>query len=424
MESLTYADQPSDTLAAPQPHRRLLARLLPFLGPAFVVSIAYIDPGNIATAVQAGARFGTMLLWVVVASNLSAMLIQALAAKIGIATGYSLAELSREHFPPPVVWLMWVVSELAAMATDLAEFIGAAIGFQLLFGLPLLWGGVLTAIVTRLIISLERRGFRHLEAVISALLAVVAVCYVAELVFGRPDWAEVGFHIVAPQLAGTESLLLAAGILGATVMPHAIFLHSALTQHRIVGHTDAERRTIYRLELVDIAIALGIAGLVNAAMLIVAATAFYRHGLHNVATIEGAYQSLTPLFGPAASLIFGIALLVAGLSSSAVGTLAGQAIMQGFLHWDAPLWLRRLITMAPAMLVIAFGVDPANALVLSQVALSFALPFALIPLIRFTSQHRIMGSLRNRRLTTVLASVVTLVIMLLNVALIVQEVIA
>lgn len=423
MEALTYVDQNSDARVLSQPRHPLL-RLLPFLGPAFVASIAYIDPGNIATAVQSGARFGTMLLWVVVASNLAAMLIQALAAKIGIATGYSLAELSREHFPAPVVWLMWVVSELAAMATDLAEFIGAAIGFQLLFGLPLLWGGVLTAIVTWLIISLERRGFRHLEAVISALLAVVALCYVAELVFGRPDWAEVGFHMVVPQLAGTESLLLAAGILGATVMPHAIFLHSALTQRRIVGRTDTERRAIYRFELVDIAIALSIAGLVNAAMLIMAATAFYRHGLHDVATIEGAYQSLTPLLGSAASLIFGIALLVSGISSSAVGTLAGQAIMQGFLRWEAPLWLRRLITMAPAMVVIALGVDPTNALVLSQVALSFALPFALIPLIWFTSQQRIMGSLRNRRLTTVVASLITAVIILLNVALIVQEVIA
>lgn len=420
MDSFAYLGQTQEALAAAQSRHRSFLRLLPFLGPAFVASIAYIDPGNIATAVQAGARFGTMLLWVVVASNLSAMLIQALAAKIGIATGHSLAELAREHFPMPVVWLMWGVSELAAMATDLAEFIGAAIGFQLLFGLPLLWGGLLTAVITWLIISLERRGFRHLEVVITALLAVVAGCYVAELVLGRPDWADVSFHAVVPQLAGSDSLLLAAGILGATVMPHAIFLHSALTQRRIIGRTDAERRTIYRYELIDIAIALSIAGLVNAAMLIMAATAFHRHGFHDVATIEGAYQSLTPLLGSAASLIFGIALLVAGISSSAVGTLAGQAIMQGFLQWEVPLWLRRVITMAPALLVIALGIDPTKALVLSQVALSFALPFALIPLVWFTGQRRLMGSLRNHWVTTILAGVITAVIILLNVVLIVQ----
>jgi manganese transport protein len=256
--------------------------------------------------------------------------------------------------------------------------------------------------------------------VITALLAVVAGCYVAELVLGRPDWADVSFHAVVPQLAGSDSLLLAAGILGATVMPHAIFLHSSLTQRRIIGRTDTERRTIYRYELIDIAIALSIAGLVNAAMLIMAATAFHRHGFHDVATIEGAYQSLTPLLGSAASLIFGIALLVAGISSSAVGTLAGQAIMQGFLHWEVPLWLRRVITMVPAMLVIAFGIDPTKALVLSQVALSFALPFALIPLVWFTGQRRLMGSLRNHWVTTILAGVITAVIILLNVVLIVQ----
>ncbi|WP_298404021.1 Nramp family divalent metal transporter [uncultured Chloroflexus sp.] len=404
-------------------YQRVL-RLLPFLGPAFVAAVAYIDPGNIATAVQAGARFGVMLLWVVVASNLAAMLIQALSAKVGIATGHSLAELCREHVPQPVVWVMWLISELAAIATDLAEFIGAAIGFQLLFGLPLLLGGVLTALVTWLIIGLERRGFRRLEAVIAGLLFTVAGCYVAELAFGRPDWREVSFHAVVPQLAGTDSLILAAGILGATVMPHAIFLHSALTQRRIVGRTEAERRAIYRFELVDMIIALSIAGLVNAAMMIMAATAFYRHGLYDVATIEGAYQSLTPLFGSSASIIFGIALLSAGISSSAVGTLAGQTIMQGFLRWETPLWVRRIITMAPALVVIALGIDPTWALVLSQVALSFALPFALIPLIWFTSQRHLMGSLRNRWLTTVVASVITAVIILLNIALIVQAVIA
>jgi manganese transport protein len=300
------------------------------------------------------------------------------------------------------------------------DTIGAAIGFQLLFGLPLLWGGLLTAIATWLILSLERRGFRHLEAVIGVLLAVVAGCYLAELVLGRPDWADMGFHAIVPQLAGGESLFLAAGILGATVMPHAIFLHSALTQRRIVGHTEAARRIIYRYELVDVVIALSIAGLVNAAMLITAATAFYRHGLHDVATIEGAYHSLTPLLGSSASVIFGVALLAAGISSSAVGTLAGQVMMQGFVRWEVSLWLRRVVTMAPALLVIALGFDPTRTLVLSQVALSFALPFALIPLVWFTSRSGLMGSLVNRRLTTVTAGLVTVVIILLNIALIVQ----
>lgn len=314
-----------------------LVTLLPFLGPAFVAAVAYIDPGNIATAVQSGAQYGPMLLWVVVASNLAAMLIQALSAKLGIATGLNLAELCREHFPAPVVGLMWVVAELVAIATDLAEFIGAAIGFQLLFGVPLMLGGLLTATATWLILGLERRGFRPIEAVITILLAVVAVCYLAELILGRPDWGQVAFHAVVPQLAGGESLLLAAGILGATVMPHAIYLHSALTQRRIVGRTEVERRAIYRFELIDVVIALGVAGLVNAAMLITAATAFYRAGLHEVASIEGAYAALAPLLGPASSALFGIALLAAGLSSSVVGTMAGQVMMQGFLHWEIPL---------------------------------------------------------------------------------------
>lgn len=402
--------------------RSALIRLLPFLGPAFVAAVAYIDPGNIATAVQAGAQFGPMLLWVVVASNLSAMLIQALSAKLGIATGYNLAELCREHFPVPVVWLMWVVAELVAIATDLAEFIGAAVGFQLLFGVPLIVGGLLTAIATWLIVGLERRGFRPLEAVISVLLAVVAFCYLGELILGRPDWGQVAIHTALPQLAGGESLLLAAGILGATVMPHAIFLHSSLTQRRIVGRSEAERRAIFRFELIDVVIALGVAGLVNAAMLITAATAFYRAGLHEVGSIEAAYAALTPLLGPASSAFFGIALLAAGLSSSAVGTLAGQVMMQGFLRWEIPLWVRRAVTMTPALLVIALGFDPTRTLVLSQVALSFGLPFALVPLIIFTSRRALMGGLANHRLTTVAGILVTAVILVLNIALIMQSI--
>ena len=391
-----------------------LARLLPFLGPAFVAAVAYVDPGNIATNIQAGAQFGPLLIWVVVASNLMAMLVQALSAKLGMATGRNLAELCREHFSTPVAWGMWIIAELVAIATDMAEFLGAALGFQLLFNIPLLWGGILTAIATWLILSLERRGFRPLEAVIGVLIGVIAASYVIETVLDRPDWGTVAYHAVVPGFAGTQSVLLAVGILGATVMPHAIFLHSALTQRRIVTRDPQQLQRLFRFEIVDIVIALGLAGLVNAAMLVMAASTFFRAGLNEVGTIEEAYKTLTPLLGSASSVIFAIALLASGLSSSAVGTLAGQVMMQGFLKWEIPLWVRRGVTMVPSLVVIALGLDPTRTLVISQVMLSFGIPFALIPLIMFTRRKDLMGVLVNRRWTTAAAVVVAIIILLLN----------
>ncbi len=397
-----------------------LRRLLPFLGPAFVASVAYIDPGNFATNIQAGAQFGYLLLWVVIASNLMAMLIQSLSAKLGIATGHNLAEMCREHFPGPVVWGMWGMSELVAMATDLAEFVGAAVGFQLLLHIPLLWGGLMTGLVTSLILSLQHRGFRPVETVITVLVGVIALSYVVETLLDRPAWGAIVYHALVPQLSGAESILLAAGILGATVMPHVIFLHSALTQRRIVAPEPHLLRRLYRYELIDVGLAMGVAGLVNAAMLIMAASTFFRTGLSQVATIEAAYRTLAPLLGQAASWIFAVSLLASGLSSSAVGTMAGQVIIQGFLHRRIPLWIRRGLTMLPSLLVIAMGFDPTRTLVLSQVILSFGIPFALIPLILFTRRKDLMGALVNRRLTTLLAAAVAGVIIALNIFLLYQ----
>lgn len=397
-----------------------LRRLLPFLGPAFIAAVAYVDPGNFATNIQGGAQFGYLLLWVIVASNLMAMLIQSLSAKLGIATGRNLPELCRERFPQPVVVGMWVLAEVVAMATDLAEFLGAAIGFQLLFHVPLLVGGILTAISTFLILSLERRGFRPLEAVITTLVGVIAVSYLIETILDRPDWGAIGFHAAVPQLSGTESLLLAVGILGATVMPHVIYLHSALTQGRIVTRDPQLLRRLFRFELVDVLIAMGIAGLVNAAMLIMAASTFFRTGASHVSTIEEAYRTLTPLLGPASSVVFAISLLASGLSSSTVGTMSGQVIMQGFLRRQIPVWVRRLVTMLPSLVVISIGLDPTRTLVLSQVVLSFGIPFALVPLILFTRRADLMGVLVNHRLTTAIASAVAGVIILLNVFLLYQ----
>lgn len=402
--------------------KNLIARLLPFIGPAFIASIAYMDPGNFATNISAGAQYGYLLVWVIVASNLMAMLIQSLSAKLGIATGMNLAEMCREQFPRPVVWVMWLLMEVMAMATDLAEFLGAAVGFNLLFHIPLLWAGVLTAITTFVILSLERRGFRPLEAVITAFVGIIAVCYLIETFLDRPDWAQIGYHAIVPQFAGSESVLLATGILGATVMPHVIFLHSALTQGRVVTRDPVQLKRLFRFELVDVMVAMGLAGLVNAAMLIMAASTFFQVGMFQVGTLEEAYKTLEPLLGPAASVIFAISLLASGLSSSTVGTMAGQVIMQGFLHRRIPVWLRRLVTIAPSLLVIYLGLDPTRTLVLSQVVLSFALPFAIIPLILFTRRRDLMGVLVNHRLTTILAVIVAAVIIALNIFLLYQTI--
>jgi manganese transport protein len=401
-------------ILAGRSRKRGLARLLPFLGPAFIASVAYMDPGNFATNIQGGAQFGYTLLWVVMASNLMAMLIQTLSAKLGIATGVNLAEHCRAHFPRPVVWGMWVLMEIVAMATDLAEFLGAALGFNLLLGIPLWAAGLITAVATFLILGLERYGFRPLEAVITALVGVISVSYLVETVLDQPNWGQVLFHTVVPQFSGGASVLLATGILGATVMPHVIFLHSSLTQDRIVTREPAQLRRLFRYEILDVVIAMGLAGMINAAMLIMAAATFYHQGLTHIGTIEEAHRTLQPLLGSAASWVFAISLLAAGLSSSSVGTMSGQVIMQGFLHRKIPVWLRRLTTMAPSLAVIAAGLDPTRTLVISQVVLSFGLPFAIIPLILFTRRSDLMGELVNRRGTTVLVSIVAALIVALN----------
>ena len=400
-----------------------LARLLPFLGPAFIASIAYMDPGNFATNIQGGAQFGYLLVWVILASNLMAMLVQSLSAKLGIATGLSLPELIRQEFPRPLVWGLWALAEIVAMATDLAEFLGAAVAFNLLFGIDLLPAAILTGFVTFAILALQRYGFRPLEAVITAFVGVIGLCYLIETVLGRPDFGAAARAVLRPSFAGTESVLLAAGILGATVMPHVIYLHSALTQSRIVTQDPRLKRRIFRYELIDILIAMGIAGLVNASMLMIAAATFWETGIPVSAEsdiILEAYRTLTPLLGGAASTIFAISLLASGLSSSTVGTMAGQVIMQGFLHRQIPIWLRRLVTMIPALIVISLGVDTTRALVLSQVVLSFGIPFALVPLVRFTRRRDLMGDLVNRPLTTLAAAATAALIISLNLFLLYQ----
>jgi manganese transport protein len=394
--------------------RNGFARFLPFLGPAFIASIAYVDPGNFATNIQGGAKFGYTLLWVIVASNLMAMLIQTLSAKLGIATGHNLAEMCRLHFPRPLVWFMWVAMEVVAMATDLAEFLGAAIGFNLLFGMPLWIAGLLTAVITFLLLALQARGFRPLELVISAMLGIIALCYVFETFLSKPDWSTVATHAVLPRFAGAESVILAAGILGATVMPHVIFLHSSLTQDRIVVADPQLKRRLFRFQITDVLIAMGIAGFVNAAMLLMASATFYQSGLSDIASIEEAHRTLEPLLGAAASWVFAISLLTSGLASSTVGTMSGQVIMQGFIKMHIPIWVRRLVTIFPSLVVIFWGLDPTRTLVISQVVLSFGLPFAVIPLILFCQRRDLMGELVNRRLTTVIGWLVTSLIVTLN----------
>jgi len=392
-----------------------LARLLPFLGPAFIASVAYMDPGNFATNIQGGAKYGYQLLWVIVASNLMAMLIQSLSAKLGIATGENLAEHCRNQFPRPVVIGMWIIGELVAIATDLAEFLGAALGFYLLFGIPLWVAGLITAVTTFLILGLERYGFRPLEAVITSLVGVVALSYLVETFLDKPHWPTVLYHAVVPQFSGTESVLLATGILGATVMPHVIYLHSSLTQQRIIPRSEKEARRIFRWSIPDVVIAMGLAGLVNMAMLYMAAATFFAHGQSNVASINTAYQTLTPLLGGAASLVFAISLLASGLSSSTVGTMAGQVIMQGFVGFTIPIWVRRVVTMIPAVIVAAIGLNPTNTLVISQVVLSFALPLPVITLIMFTRRRDLMGTLVNKAITTWAAIACSVVILGLNI---------
>jgi manganese transport protein len=395
-------------------------RILPFLGPAFIACVAYIDPGNFATNIAGGSRFGYRLVWVIVAANLLAMLIQTLSAKLGIATGRNLPEVCRDEFPRRASVLLWLQAEAIAMATDLAEFLGAAIGFHLLFGWGLFPSAVLSGFCAFAILGLQRWGFRPFEAVIAVLVGVIGACYVAELAFAHPAWDQVLKHAVTPQFGSGEAVLLSVGILGATVMPHVIYLHSALTQDRLVPETDEDAQTLLRYTRVDVIVAMSIAGLINVAMLVMAASTFFNKGLLHVDSLDGAHKTLQPILGSASGALFALALIASGLSSSAVGTLAGQVVMQGFIRRRIPVAVRRLVTMLPAFIVIAIGVDPSRTLVLSQVVLSFGIPFALIPLVVFTAKRSIMGPLVNRRITTVAASVIAAVIVGLNIFLLLQ----
>jgi len=390
-----------------------------FAGPAVIASIAYMDPGNFATNIQAGAKYGYGLLWVVLLANVIAMLFQALSAKLGIVTGRNLAELCRDHFPRPVVWAMWVVSEIAAMATDLAEFLGGAIGLALLLHMPLLAGMAVTAVVTYGLLMFERFGFRPIELIIGAMVSVIGLCYLVEMFIAPVDWASAAVHTFTPQLADAAALLLAVGIIGATVMPHAVYLHSGLTQGRMPVRDDGERRKVLRFSNQEVIVALTVAGLVNMAMVMMASGAFHA-GHPDVAEIETAYHTLTPLLGAAAAGVFLLSLVVSGVSASTVGTMAGQMIMQGFVGFRIPIWVRRLVTMLPAFVVVGLGVNATNALVVSQVVLSIALPLPMIALLIFTGRRDIMGAFTNGRLTRVAALAATAVVLVLNTFLIIQ----
>lgn len=400
-----------------------LRSYLAFAGPAVITSIAYMDPGNFATNIQAGAKYGYTLLWVVLTANLTAMLLQALSAKLGIVTGRSLAEMCREHFPQPIVWAMWVVSEIAAMATDLAEFLGGAIGLSLLFRMPLFAGMVVTAAVTCALLMFERAGFRPLELIIGSFVSIIALCYAVELIITPVAWGSAAVHTVLPQIPDAGALLLAAGIIGATVMPHAIYLHSGLTQARLPLRNANERRKVLRFSNREVVIALGLAGLVNMAMIIMASSAFHA-GHPDVAAIETAYHTLTPLFGAGAAWAFLLSLIASGISSSTVGTMAGQMIMQGFINFRIPIIVRRLVTMLPAFVVVALGVDATSSLVISQVVLSLALPLPMVSLLILTSRRDIMGEFVNGRLTFVAALAGTAAVLLLNIFLVLQTFVA
>ncbi|WP_192459522.1 Nramp family divalent metal transporter [Musicola keenii] len=389
---------------------------LSLMGPAFIAAIGYIDPGNFATNIQSGAAYGYQLLWVVVWANLMAMLIQLLSAKLGIATGKNLAEHIRDRFPRPAVWFYWVQAEIIAMATDLAEFIGAAVGFKLLLGISLLEGAILTGIATFLILTLQQRGQKPLEMVIGGLLMFVAAAYIVELIFSSPQLAPLAKGMAIPNLPSSDAVMLAAGVLGATIMPHVIYLHSSLTQQKS-SDTHAER---YAATKVDVAVAMTIAGFVNLAMMATAAAAFHFSGNASVAELEQAYLTLKPLLGQAAATIFGLSLVVAGLSSTVVGTLAGQVVMQGFVRFSIPLWVRRIVTMLPSFIVIMSGMDPTRVLVLSQVLLSFGIALALIPLLAFTGNRELMGGLVNSRLVQNIGRIIVCVVIALNLYLLVD----
>jgi manganese transport protein len=400
---------------------RGLPRLWPFLGPAFIAAVAYIDPGNFATNISGGAQFGYLLLWVVLGANLIAMVVQTQSAKLGIATGKNLPEVCRDQFSRKTSIGLWIQAELVAMSTDVAEVVGAALGLNLLFGIPLFTAALIAGAVAFAILALQQMGFRRLEAVITALVGVVVVGFAFEIFNAKPDGGEVAKHLVVPGFGDTESILLATGIIGATVMPHVIYLHSALTQRRIVGRNDAEKRKILRFERIDVVIAMALAGIVNLSMMTMAAALFHDvPGLSGIDSIEGAYDGLVTAVSQNAATVFGVALLASGLASSSVGTMSGQVVMQGFIQRRIPIFLRRAITLAPALIVLAVGLPPTDALVLSQVVLSFGIPFALVPLLIAASRRSVMGSLVNPKWLTVLASVLASMIIALNVFLLEQ----
>ncbi len=410
---------------APSTLEQLLARgrvraTLAMLGPAFVASVAYVDPGNFATNVQGGARYGYLLLWVVLAANLIAMLIQYLSAKLGVVTDRNLPELVRERFPRALTWGMWAQAEVMAMSTDIAEFLGAAIGLNLLFGVPLLPAGLITGVIAFAILELQTHGFRRFELAITALLGIIFLGFLYETLRIGPS-AHSSLEGLIPGLHGAASLYLAVGIIGATVMPHVVYLHSALTNGRMPVRDDAERSRVLRFERLDVVIALGLAGIVNMAMLAAAAALFHGNGLSGVSTIEQAHAQLGHLLGGTAALAFAVALLASGASSSSVGTYAGQVVMSGFIAVRVPLFARRAVTMIPALAILAVGVNPTSALVLSQVVLSFGIPLALIPLVMLTGRRDVMGVHVNSRLTTLAAWACAIVISALNVFLIVQQ---
>ena len=389
---------------------------LPFIGPALIASIAYMDPGNFATNIEAGAKYGYMLLWVVLFANIAAMLFQAQSARMGIVTGESLATLAARHYPRPVVYFMWIVSEIGAMATDLAEFLGAAIGMSLLSGLPLMTCLVLTGAATYLILSVQGAGFRPMEAIITAFIGVIGASYVVELWIAPPDWSAALAGAVTPRLTDARSVALAVGVIGATIMPHAIYLHSNLTRDRVPVENARETRRVIRFSNLEVLLALGFAGLVNMAMVCMSASVFHA-GNPDVAEIETAYHTLAPLLGNAAAAVFMISLLASGLSSSVVGTMAGQSIMQDFVHFRIPLWLRRLLTMIPAFIVVAMGYGATDALVMSQIVLSIVLPVPMIALLHLGARRDIMGEFVNGPAMRIASLVAAAVILALNVVL-------
>ncbi|MDR3494772.1 MAG: Nramp family divalent metal transporter, partial [Ancalomicrobiaceae bacterium] len=393
--------------------------VLPFFGPAVIASVAYMDPGNFATNIESGASFGYQLLWVVLVANLIAMLFQSLSAKLGIVTGKSLATQCRDNLPKPLVYVLWVASEVAAMATDVAEFIGGGLGVSLLLGIPLMHGLVVTGIVTYLILTLQRSGFRPMEIVIGAFVAIIGVSYIIELLIASPNWGLLATGMVTPHLANGHAVTLAVGVVGATVMPHAIYLHSTLTRDRVPPRNDMERRRILNFSNLEVLVALGFAGFVNLAMMTMAAVVF--HGGHDdVASIETAYRTLTPLLGAGAASVFMVSLIASGFSSSVVGTMAGQTIMQDFVAFRIPLWVRRVVTMAPSFAIVAYGVSSIDALIVSQVVLSLVLPVPMIALVYFTSRRDVMGAFANARWVTAGAIAATVVVLALNVVLLAQ----